>query len=139
VIDGDRRTSAVLVFDGDCALCSSSVRFLRRWVDRRRRYQVLPWQHLDLASVGLTAAQCDEAVWFVEADGTKRRGHRAVAAALRSSAPAWRPLGVVLVLPGISWLAGRAYAWVSSNRSRLPGGTPACAVPPKPQQPRSAE
>jgi len=122
-------TCPVLIFDGDCAFCSSSVRMLRRWVDRRGRYGIQPWQSTELGSVGLTAAQCDEAVWFVDEDGARRRGHLAVAAALRHSAPGWRPLGWLLTAPGISWLAARGYRWVAANRSRLPGGTPACAVP----------
>jgi predicted DCC family thiol-disulfide oxidoreductase YuxK len=37
----------------------------------------------------------------------------------------------VIELPGIRSLAGVIYRWVARNRSRLPGGTPACAVPPK--------
>jgi len=34
----------------------------------------------------------------------------------------------VIMLPGISWLAAKAYRLVANNRYRLPGGTPACAV-----------
>ena len=120
---------AVLVFDGDCAFCSSCVRFGGRWIDRRGRYDVAPWQRLDLATLNLTEADCADAAWFVATDGSRYRGDRAVAAALRHSAPAWRPLGWLLVLPGISWLAARTYEWVSANRYRLPGGTAACAVP----------
>lgn len=120
---------AVLVFDGDCAFCSSCVRFVGRWIDRRARYDVVPWQYLDLAALNLTEDDCTAAAWFVAADGTRYRGDRAVAAALRHSAPGWRPLGRLLVVPGISWLAARAYEWVSANRYRLPGGTAACTVP----------
>lgn len=119
----------VLVFDGDCAFCSTCARFATRWIDRRHRYDVVAWQRLDLAQLGLTQAACIEAAWFVAADGSRHRGHRAISAALRHGAPGWRPLGVLLVAPGISWLAGRAYAWVSANRYRLPGGTAACAAP----------
>jgi hypothetical protein len=34
-----------------------------------------------------------------------------------------------MVVPPISWIAAIAYHYVSVNRYRLPGGTPACAVP----------
>ena len=41
----------------------------------------------------------------------------------------------LLVLPGVSALAARAYAWVADHRYVLPGGTPACA-PQLPAQPQ---
>jgi len=34
-----------------------------------------------------------------------------------------------MLVPPISWLAALAYHVISVNRYRLPGGTPACAVP----------
>ena len=46
----------VLVFDGDCAFCSTSARFVS---ERLRRspadYAVEPWQRLDLDALGLTS------------------------------------------------------------------------------------
>lgn len=118
----------VLVFDGDCGFCTSSARFLVRWVDRHHRYEVRPWQQLDLAAYGLSEARCLEAAQFVEADGTLRAGHAAIAAALRHGAPGWRPVGALVVAPGVSAVAARVYAWVADHRHLLPGGTPACAV-----------
>ena len=32
-------------------------------------------------------------------------------------------------------IARSVYRWVSQNRTRLPGGTPACALPPAPDEP----
>jgi hypothetical protein len=40
-------------------------------------------------------------------------------------------LAAVVRLPGIRAGARVVYRWVSRNRHRLPGGTPACAVPPR--------
>ena len=126
-------TSApLLIFDGDCAFCTSSVQLLRRWADRKGRYAVEPWQRVDLSAFGLTDQECIEAAQFVAADGAVHAGHRAIAQALRHSAPAWRPLGHLLMLPGIDALAGRVYVWVADHRHELPGGTPACSLPPAP-------
>ncbi len=120
----------VLVFDGDCAFCSSSARFV---ATRLRRspgdYAVEPWQQLDLDALGLTAAQCDAALRWVPAHGIPDAGHVAVARALRASRWWVRPVGVALLLPGVTRVAARAYTWVAANRHRLPGGTPACALP----------
>ena len=118
-----------LVYDADCGFCTRSVQFVQRWVDRRDRYDVRPWQSLDLAAVGLTAQDCDEAAQFVTADGAVRSGQRAIASAATHGAPGWRPVGALLMAPGVSWVAARAYRWVADHRHQLPGGTAACAVP----------
>jgi predicted DCC family thiol-disulfide oxidoreductase YuxK len=128
----------ILVFDGDCGFCTSSARFLARWVARTgpapaapparlsAEPTIEPYQHLNLADLGLTADQCRAAVQWVGRDGQVASGHRAIAAALRAGHLVWRPLGALLVAPGISWLAGRLYSWVADHRYALPGGTPAC-------------
>lgn len=118
-----------LVYDADCGFCTRSVQFIQRWVDRRDRYDVRPWQELDLAAVGLTAQDCDEAAQFLMADGSVRSGHEAIASAATHGAPGWRPVGHLLLAPGISWVAARTYRWVAAHRHRLPGGTAACARP----------
>ena len=117
----------VVIFDGDCAVCST----LAGVVERRLRPPgtVQPWQRLDLAAYGLTSTQCVEALQYVDAEGRVYAGERAVARLLRASRPWARPAGLLLELPGVRWLAGIVYRWVARNRSRLPGGTPACAVP----------
>jgi predicted DCC family thiol-disulfide oxidoreductase YuxK len=120
----------VLVFDGDCGFCSSSARFLVRWVVRGRsgsmEPSIEPWQRLDLAELGLTPDQCRAAVQWVGEGGDLASGHEAIAEVLRAGQPVWRPLGALLGVPGFGGLAGRIYAWISGHRHALPGGTPAC-------------
>ena len=118
----------VLVYDGDCAFCSTSARFAAQRLRRSPTdYAVEPWQRLDLGSLGLTAAECDAAVRWVSADDIPDAGHVAIARALHASRWWARPAGVVLLAPGISCGAARVYTWVAANRHRLPGGTPACS------------
>jgi predicted DCC family thiol-disulfide oxidoreductase YuxK len=126
--------AGLLVFDGDCGFCTTSARFATRWVDRRRRYAVAPWQQVDLAGLGLTEEDCIAAAQFVRPDGTVLSGHRAIAEGLRRGAAPWRPVGRLLTLPGFDRVAARAYAWVADHRYALPGGTPACA----PRQPAAS-
>lgn len=125
-------TPPVLIFDGDCAFCSSAVRFLQRAIDRRSRYAVQPYQFIDLVPFDLTDEQTSEALRFVAADGTVHSGAMAVSHALRRSAPGWRPAGWVLAAPGIRWVADRAYRWIAAHRHQLPGGTAACKLPQPP-------
>jgi predicted DCC family thiol-disulfide oxidoreductase YuxK len=122
--------AGLLIFDGDCGFCTTSARFATRWVDRRQRYAIAPWQELDLAQYAVTEADCIAAAQFVRPDGTVESGHRAIAEGLKRGAPGWRPLGYLVTLPGIDWVAGKVYAWVADHRYALPGGTPACAPRP---------
>jgi predicted DCC family thiol-disulfide oxidoreductase YuxK len=123
-------TLPILVFDGDCGFCTTSARFLVRWVLRGRSGDtvpsVQPWQRLDLAGLGLTPDQCRAAVQWVGEGGEVASGHQAIAEVLRAGHPGWRPIGALLVAPGFGWLAGRLYSWTSDHRYALPGGTPAC-------------
>ena len=118
----------VLIFDGECGFCTTSARFLHRWVVRDGFTHVAPWQLLDLDALGLTEDQCRAAVQWVGESGQVVSGHAAIAATLRAGHHVWRPIGSLLMAPGFSWLAKHAYAWVADHRYALPGGTPACGA-----------
>lgn len=129
--------AATFLYDGDCAFCTSCARFAARWVPTRA--VIVPWQFADLASLGLTEAACEEAVqWVAPRAGDPAgpgyaaplAGPDAIAALLRSSHWAWRLVGRLLQIRPVRALAWPAYRWVARNRHRMPGGTPACALPP---------
>ena len=122
------RAQPVLVYDGDCAFCTTCVRLLQRIEPGA---EMAAWQMTDLTELGLTQEQAAAAVQWVEADGTVRSAHEAIAAALDSAGGIWALAGRVLLLPGISPLAAAAYRLIAANRHRLPGGTPACATGPQ--------
>lgn len=128
----DRRRP-VLVFDGDCGMCTRAAGLVTdRFRPSPEAYDVEPAQRLDLAALGLTADQCDEALQWVGADGRVSSAQDAVARMLLASRAWARPLGAVLLLPGVNTLAGAAYRWVARHRHRFPGGTPACEMPQLP-------
>ena len=126
----DQASRPVLVFDGDCAFCTSSAHLLERFGPEAK---VVAWQLADLDALGITAAQATEAVQWIGADGTVRSGHEAIAAALATAGWPWRLAARVILLPGISSLAAATYRLIARNRHRLPGGTPACAIRPGPE------
>lgn len=113
-----------LVFDGDCAFCTSCV----RWLEKRVRpdADIVAWQLADLDALGVSEEQAADAVQWARPDGAVLAGHEAIAAMLSTAGPIWRIAGRILLLPGVSWMAARAYRLVAVNRHRLPGGTPAC-------------
>ncbi|HEU4392323.1 MAG TPA: DUF393 domain-containing protein [Solirubrobacterales bacterium] len=120
-----RRKRPVLLYDGDCAFCTSCVHALERIGPDA---DIVAWQLTDLTELGVTEQEASDAVQWVEIDGTVRSGHEAIAAVLSTAGRIWRVAGRAILLPGVSWLAARAYRLVANNRHRLPGGTPACAV-----------
>ncbi|WP_157550131.1 thiol-disulfide oxidoreductase DCC family protein [Microbacterium sp. Leaf161] len=121
------RPQPLLVYDGDCAFCTTWVRRLERWLVRFPDAQ--PSQWLDLDELGLSSAEVTRYVWLLV--GERRfRGHAAFAALLRMQR-SWilRVAGQLLVTPPFSWAAALGYALVARFRHRLPGGTAACALP----------
>ncbi|NDC10654.1 MAG: DUF393 domain-containing protein [Oxalobacteraceae bacterium] len=64
----------LMIFDGDCAFCTTSANFMRRRI--RPRCDIEPWQHTDIEAFGLTATECTTAVQFVTADRRVYSGSR---------------------------------------------------------------
>lgn len=88
-----------------------------------------PWQWLELDDYGLTEEDVLNYAWVVTPT-RQFAGHLAASALLRMQPTfGWRFLGHLLATPPISWIAAAAYEWIAANRHRLPGGTPACALP----------
>jgi len=118
----------VLLYDGDCAFCTSCVQLVEKGI--RPNAEILAWQFADLAELRVSEEQASDAVQWISPDGAVRSGHEAIAAMLCSSGPSWRIVGRILLLPGIAWTAAHVYRLVAANRHRLPGGTPACQRAP---------
>jgi hypothetical protein len=131
-------TLPVLVYDGDCAFCSSSI----RWLQSRfpEAFTATPYQRADLERLGLTERECHERVqWVGDVTApvtTRETGARAVGALLdvggRSRGGALgatsRGAAVLARVRPTSWVADGVYALVAANRHRLPGGTPTCRL-----------
>ncbi len=120
-------TTPVLIYDGDCGFCTRSVRLVERIPVRVR---ITPWQTTDLAALGTTRARAEREVVWVGTDGRVSGGAAAVADLLRSARFPFSLAGRVLALPVVRTLAALVYRAVAANRSRLPGTTPACQLPP---------
>lgn len=117
----------VLVYDGDCAFCTSAVRFAERWL--RPRCTATPWQFADLARLGVTPRRAEREVLWVTPAGAVHGGAQAVAKLLLSASGGWPLVGALLTLPPVRWMAHGLYRLIARNRHRLPGGTAACALP----------
>jgi predicted DCC family thiol-disulfide oxidoreductase YuxK len=117
----------ILVFDGDCGICSASVGFLRRAGCTARMVTSQEWT----ASHPEDTARVAEAVVVVTPDGRRLEAQLGVAEALRLSSRPWPAIGAVIAAPGIRVVAGWVYRLVARNRTRLSSmvGLNACALP----------
>ena len=121
-----------LIFDGDCAFFTSSA----EWLARRLRSpqgpnaRLIAWQFTDLAALGTTAERTQREALWVSSDGTIYGGAAAFAEWLKFRGGAYGIVGRVIDLPVIRALAAAVYRMIAKNRHRMPGGSPACALPP---------
>ncbi|MCR8573941.1 thiol-disulfide oxidoreductase DCC family protein [Streptomyces sp. Isolate_219] len=121
------RRQPVLVYDGDCAFCTSSVRFAERRL--RPHCAATPWQFTDLEKLGISRRRAEHEVLWVTPTGSVHGGAQAVAKLLMSADRGWPVVGALLTLPPVRWVAHGAYRLIAHNRHRMPGGTAACALP----------
>ncbi|HSE08863.1 MAG TPA: GNAT family N-acetyltransferase [Nocardioidaceae bacterium] len=118
--------TGVFLYDGDCGFCTTSARWLQRHATSTARVEA--WQYADLAPLGLTPADCAEALMYVD-DGRRVVGPDAVAALLGTGKSSWRTAGQLLAAPGSRRVAWPVYEWISHHRGHLPGGPPATELP----------
>jgi len=117
--------TGTLVYDADCGFCTASA----GWIERHGQCAVVPWQRIGLEEVGLTREEVTAAAYWLGTGGTKHRGARAIAAALRTCGPAYRLVGRFMDLPPVRPVAALVYGLVAKYRYKLPGGTNACRLP----------
>lgn len=118
----------VLLFDGDCAFCSSCARWITAHVPTP--VDLHPWQWTDLEPLGVEVDEVDAAVVLVDVHLRHTSGPEAFAGLLRSSTSgAWRAAGRVLGVRPVLAVAWPVYRWIARNRHRMPGGTAQCSLP----------
>ncbi|MFT4262640.1 MAG: DCC1-like thiol-disulfide oxidoreductase family protein [Nocardioides sp.] len=119
----------LLLYDADCGFCETVA---GRLPLLRLDLDITSIQAEDLEALGIDAERAEREMPLVRPDGSVVYGHVAWGEALLRGPLPLRLAGHALLARPVVPLARRVYAWVSDNRQRLPGGTPQCALPPKP-------
>lgn len=116
----------LMLNDADCGFCMRTAALVPRLgVD----VDASTIQAVDLGALGVDEDRAVVEMPYVHPDGHVDYGHRAFAAILRTGPLPWRVVGRLMTSRPVDPVARRAYHWVAANRSRLPGGTAACALP----------
>lgn len=108
-----RKTTATLIYDGECKFCT---RLAMRWRDRAMgRIDIVPYQDDDRPGL-IPVSQLEEAVHLVDVDGRIRRGAEAVFRVMDiggGGSLLWQLYRrIPLVRPVAEWF----YRWVANNR-----------------------
>jgi predicted DCC family thiol-disulfide oxidoreductase YuxK len=122
------RGRPVLVYDGACGFCTRSVEAAISRLDAVVDYE--PYQTTDLGALGISEAEASHSLQWVARNGRIGQGSAAVARLLMASGGLFAPLGRLLLVPPVSWLAELVYRAVADVRHHLPGVTPALHRPP---------
>lgn len=118
----------LLIFDGDCGFCTTTA----NWIVEHSSVAVAakPCQWTNLEPLGLTLDEAEAKVQLVW-DDLIYSGHKCFGKLLMIQRnPLIRLVGRVVNSKALDGISARAYDWVAKNRHRLPGGTPACKMPP---------
>lgn len=122
----------LVIFDGDCGICTASIPTARRLVD----LDAVPSQRADLGSLGLTQTQVQQQVWVIDPVGRAYGGADGVSLLLtRGQRFATRFTGHLLRLPLVRTLARGAYRLIARNRHRIPIGGVQCSIDTAPPRP----
>jgi|GEM_PF-384096 len=118
----------ILLYDGDCGFCTTTATALERRLGAVD-VVVRPWQPDDEQRYGVTTAQAELEIHWVDRRGGVFGGADAVLAWWRTGHGIWPVLGRILTAPLLVQLTRWGYRIVARHRHRLPGATEACAVP----------
>ena len=115
------RSDPTLVYDGECGICQSAVRLLKRW-DREHALRYVPFQ--DTAAVarfGIALPELAAAMHLILPGARVYPGADAIPPLLELF-PGKRWLAPLFRVPGVLPLARRIYAWIAIRRHCLVRG-----------------
>lgn len=121
----------LVVYDADCGVCQASVAWARRRDARGRLRFVANDGELP---EGVSLEETEHTV--VVLDGRRKWTRAGATARVLRELPFWRVAGWVLRIPGLRWIADRAYDRFARNRHRVSAalGLRSCAVPQRDEQ-----
>jgi predicted DCC family thiol-disulfide oxidoreductase YuxK len=121
----------LVIFDGDCGICTWSAEWIEARDSQQQALAVEPYQTTDLERYDLTPEQTSRSVYLALPDGTTYKEARAVFETLKRLPGIYGVVGALLANPAAARLARPVYRWVARNRTTISQrlGMTACALP----------
>lgn len=113
----------VVLYDGACVFCTAQAERVKRI--SAGRIAVRPLQQALADVPWVDPEEAIKALHLVDRDGRSYAGAAAVVRLLRLTRPVLGVLVLPYHLPGVRWLAERAYAFVANRRYAIAGRTEA--------------
>lgn len=120
----------ILLYDGDCAFCTTSATWIRDHARTVPGDEVRPWRPADTEAYGVTPAQAEREIHYVSPTGAVLGGSLAIFAWWQRCGAPWKQLGLLLSLPVARQLSAVGYRQIAAHRHLLPGATDACRMEP---------
>ena len=115
----------VVLFDGDCRVCTQGMKQLRRWV-KPEAAALLSFRDEGVLErfPGVTAEACEQAMQLVRQDGRVFAGAEAIVQVLRHHAVG--ALAKAYYVPGLRQLADAGYRYIAKRRFQIAGRNGEC-------------
>lgn len=121
--------SWVIIYDGQCRLCTAGAPRLASWFVGTN-VELVDYHAPDALTrfgTSITPEACQAALHLVDPSGRVFRGAEAVARAIASRGRLWR-VAMAYYVPGVRWMLDRMYGLVAENRYRIAGRTGSCVT-----------
>lgn len=108
----------LLIFDGDCGICTYSSELVQRHSDV---LQVKPFQILNLTELHpeLNEDKTSKSLYLLTKDGKLYNRSKGVFETMKRMKGFYKPLGYLLSNPIVVFLTNPLYDWVARNRTNI--------------------
>lgn len=117
-------TRPIFLFDADCGICQTGTDRIRDTI--APAVEIVGYQSVDLASLGVSQADVETGPVLVRGDGTHVVGPAAMAELLGTARSPYRQVGRAMQLPGVRQVLGAVGPVMYRNKHRLPGASDSC-------------
>lgn len=123
------RSTYLLIYDGDCAFCTKTAKWARKWA--AGRLEITPSQAAGVLDLhpGLTPEGVLKRVYLLSPDDRLWGGAEAVARTVAINK--WGGVALFYYFPLLRPVFDRGYAWIAKNRKTIGGCESSCSLPPR--------
>lgn len=125
----------LVIFDGDCGICTKSAQMIQKRDMKLKRFDVKPYQVLDLPKIhiGLNEEKTTQSMYLITKEGSIYSHARAVLETAKRMGGFYSVIGFLFANNFFAWLLKPIYKLIAKNRAKISQalGLNACTIPQK--------